>query len=86
MELGEAVEITENPYHPYTKALISAIPVPDPRVEKTRKRIVLEGDPPSPLFLTGAADRSRVELQEVAPNHYASDPAPFLEERKVKGD
>jgi oligopeptide transport system ATP-binding protein len=83
VELGEATEIMENPYHPYTKALISAIPVPDPDVERSRKRIVLEGDPPSPLFMLGAAERPRAEMNEVAPGHFASDPAPFLEERNM---
>jgi oligopeptide transport system ATP-binding protein len=83
VELGEANEIMDNPYHPYTKALISAIPVPDPDVERSRERIVLEGDPPSPLFMTGAAERARVEMEEIAPGHYASDPEPFLEERKM---
>ena len=83
VELGEATEIMENPYHPYTKALISAIPVPDPDVERSRKRIVLEGDPPSPLFMLGAAERPRAEMTEVSPGHFASDPGPFLEERNM---
>lgn len=83
VELGGATEIMDNPYHPYTKALISAIPVPDPEVEASRKRIVLEGDPPSPLFMTGAGERKVEEMREVAPGHYASDPEPFLRERKV---
>lgn len=83
VELGEATEIMDNPYHPYTKALISAIPVPDPDVESTRKRIVLEGDPPSPLFMTGAGERKREEMTEISSGHFASDPEPFLRERKV---
>ncbi len=49
VELGRAVEVFENPKHPYTKALVSAIPVPDPEREKVRRRIILEGDPPSPM-------------------------------------
>jgi len=48
-EVGEAEEIYARPRHPYTEALISAIPVPDPRTERERRRIVLAGDPPSPL-------------------------------------
>ncbi len=83
VELGEATEIMDNPYHPYTKALISAIPVPDPEVERSRKRIVLEGDPPSPLFMTGAGERPRADMSEISPGHWASDPASFLEERNM---
>jgi oligopeptide transport system ATP-binding protein len=49
VEIGEATSVIENPQHPYTQALVSAIPVPDPEIEHSRKRIVLPGDPPSPL-------------------------------------
>ncbi len=49
VELGTAEAIVDHPLHIYTKALMSAIPEPDPRSERTRQRIVLEGDPPSPL-------------------------------------
>jgi oligopeptide transport system ATP-binding protein len=49
VELGAATQVFENPLHPYTKALVSAVPVPDPAREKLRQRITLQGDPPSPL-------------------------------------
>ncbi|MDB6169765.1 MAG: oligopeptide/dipeptide transporter, ATPase subunit [Verrucomicrobia bacterium] len=49
VELGPAVDVIERPRHPYTRALVSAIPTADPDVERTRQRIVLAGDPPSPL-------------------------------------
>jgi oligopeptide transport system ATP-binding protein len=49
VEVGDADDVYSRPCHPYSEALISAAPVPDPEVERTRRRIVLEGDPPSPL-------------------------------------
>src|ERR1043165_5186357 len=49
VELGNSQEVYNEPLMPYTKALISAVPIPDPVVEATRKRIVLEGDVPSPI-------------------------------------
>lgn len=49
MELADRVELYENALHPYTKALLSAIPIPDPVVEAKRERIILTGDVPSPM-------------------------------------
>ena len=49
IELGPAAAVFDHPLHPYTQALVSAVPVPDPAREKLRQRVVLAGDPPSPL-------------------------------------
>lgn len=48
IEMGPADEVYENPQHPYTQALLSAVPIPDPRKERLRKRRILDGDVPSP--------------------------------------
>ncbi|MBU5440506.1 ABC transporter ATP-binding protein [Paenibacillus sp. MSJ-34] len=49
VELADSAELYDNPLHPYTKALLSAIPIPDPEVEASKERIVLSGDLPSPI-------------------------------------
>ncbi|MEO3761891.1 ABC transporter ATP-binding protein [Streptomyces sp. B5E4] len=53
VELGDRDEVYARPAHPYTRALLSAVPVPDPAVERTRERIVLRGDLPSPAAPPG---------------------------------
>jgi oligopeptide/dipeptide ABC transporter ATP-binding protein len=49
MEIGPTADLYQLPHHPYTKALLSAVPQPDPRSEKSRERIILSGDLPSPI-------------------------------------
>ena len=85
MELTGRDELYENPLHPYTKALLSAVPIPDPDMEKTRERIILTGDVPSPMrpppgcvFHTRcpiAIDECRTELpewREVSKDHWVA--------------
>ena len=48
VELGPVDEVYDNPQHPYTQALLSAVPVPDPIVEENRQRIIISGDLPNP--------------------------------------
>lgn len=85
VELAESVELNENPLHPYTEALLSAIPIPDPNIERSRKRIIIEGDVPSPTDPpSGCPFRTRCskvmeecavekpEFKEVKPGHFVA--------------
>ncbi|MFC0265761.1 ABC transporter ATP-binding protein [Alloscardovia macacae] len=63
VEAGDVDEVFDHPQHPYTKALLSAVPVPDPEYERQRERIILDGDLPSPTEkIEGCAFASRCPL------------------------
>ena len=85
VEMGPANEIYNNPTHPYSISLLSAVPIPDPDYAKNHKRIVLEGAVPSPLNMpSGCPFRTRCpratakcaeatpELKEIAPEHFVA--------------
>jgi len=85
VELAEAKTIYAQPLMPYTKALISAVPVPDPKVEARRRRVVLEGDVPSPInpprgcrfhtrcpYAIEACSDAEPALVQIKPNHFAA--------------
>jgi oligopeptide/dipeptide ABC transporter ATP-binding protein len=85
MELTDSAELYNNPLHPYTKALLSAIPIPDPIAEKTRKRIVLKGEVPSPVnpppgchfhprcsLAIKECSEARPPLRDVGNDHYVA--------------
>ncbi|AUJ24031.1 MULTISPECIES: ABC transporter ATP-binding protein [Virgibacillus] len=91
MYLGNLIELTkseqlyDHPYHPYTKALLSAIPIPDPEVEEKRERIILQGELPSPInppsgcvFRTRCpmamriCEQQKPQFREITPEHFVA--------------
>ena len=85
MEVAERNEIYVNPVHPYTRALLSAVPIPDPVIDAQRERILLTGEVPSPLnppsgcvfhprcpIANDDCQQHIPELREVGPNHWAA--------------
>jgi oligopeptide transport system ATP-binding protein len=85
VELGDAKEVYKDPLMPYTKALISAVPVPDPQIEAKRERIILKGDVPSPInppmgcnfhtrcpYAIDKCKQVEPSLVEIKPRHFAA--------------
>jgi oligopeptide transport system ATP-binding protein len=85
VEVGPAMDVVERPLHPYTRALVSAVPIPNPELERRRQRIILQGDPPSPInppqgcsfhprcsFAVDQCKREVPDLAEKEPNRFAA--------------
>ncbi len=85
VELADAGEIYDNPLHPYSKSLLSSVPIPDPKIARANKRIVLSGDIPSPLnapsgcpfrtrcpHATAMCAESMPEFKEVSKGHFVA--------------
>lgn len=85
VEIGESNEVYSEALHPYSQALLSAVPIPDPDLEAQKQRIILEGDIPSPInlpagcpfagrcrFATEACTKRKPELREVKPGHFVA--------------
>ena len=85
VELAESYELYKNPIHPYTKTLMSAVPIPDPQVTRARERLILEGDIPSPInppsgckfhtrcpYATERCSQEIPEFKDYGGGHYAA--------------
>ena len=85
VEMADANEIYDHPMHPYSKSLLSAVPVPDPKIARANQRIILEGDIPSPLnapsgcpfrtrcrYATEQCAESMPAFREVKPGHFCA--------------
>lgn len=85
VELGASDEVYNHAMHPYSEALLSAVPIPDPKLEKEKKRIILEGDVPSPInlpqgcpfvgrcrYATEECHNNKPELKEAKPGHFVA--------------
>ena len=83
VELASRDELYDNPLHPYTQALLSAVPIPDPKETRARQRIILDGDPPSPINppegcrfhprcpnAKGECKTETPVMREITPNHW----------------
>lgn len=81
VELAESAELYANPIHPYTKMLLSAIPIPDPEVEANKKRIIMPSDQAGPIHTndtsdnkSGAYNLENAKLIEVSKGHFVAEP------------
>lgn len=88
VELADSNELVRNPLHPYTQTLMSAVPIPDPDVTRSKKRMLLEGELPSPIDpppgcrfasrcpyakeCSGKCTREEPPMKELSPGHYAA--------------
>ncbi len=85
MEQSDWRTLYAEPYHPYTQALLSAVPIPNPDIQKSRERIILAGDPPSPIdpptgcrfhtrcpIATAECSQKKPPMEEVAPGHFCA--------------
>jgi oligopeptide transport system ATP-binding protein len=85
VELSESFELYNNPLHPYTKSLLSAVPIPDPKVTRARRRLILKGEIPNPMIVSPGCRFANIcpqaaqqcleqvpELKEIKPGHYVA--------------